>query len=284
MQKVLQSNRILAGVGFSDLPFTPKDLEAICGAIHARNSGEHFIKSLGMTTCFEDGINSQTLKTILTSITSGSAEGARLFLNDHGLSSREAGVIAEFLNSNPPFYQLNFKGNRFDDADAALLANALPNNTHLGHISVGNNEIKENGRLAFLRAVFDVSSLPSCAASNHTCNIGGLERDISVLNSYASASVNKWSKIFAMLALSGEDSFIDTSLLRDVPVQLIPVILHKCNYGLMDDYHELTDLYLELTHTTRCQKHDVWDNLGEKKSLNCIYDLMRSSVVPSIFV
>ena len=151
---------------------------------------------------------------------------------------------------------------------------------------VTSNEIKERGRLAFLRAVFDVSSLSSCAASNHTCRVYGLERDISVLNSYQSSAINKWSKIVAMLTLSGEDSFINTSLLRGVPAQLIPVILAKViDVGCSDDIQELTDMYLELTNTTRSRKHDVWDSLGEeRKSINCMYSLMRSWVVPSIFV
>jgi len=145
--------------------------------------------------------------------------------------------------------------------------------------------VKENGRLAFLRAIFDVSSLSSCAASNHTCRVFGLERDISTINRYESASVNKWSKISTMLVLSSEDSLINTALLRGVPAQLIPVILDKVTYdGCTEDKHELTYLYLELTNSKRCQEHDVWDNfVGDTFSLNSMQNLMRSWVVPSIF-
>ena len=206
-------------------------------------------------------------------------------MDGNRMSSREAGVIAEFLGSNPSLTQLDLGVNQFDDTDAAVLANALSNNTRLRKIWVDNNEIKENGRLAFLRAVFDVWSLPSCAASNHTCNIDGLERDILVLNGYESTSINKWRKIVAMLSLSGEDSSMNTALLRGVPTQLIPVILDRVINAWCSDYiQELTAIYLELTSTTRCQKHDVWDRLGETRSINCMYNLMRSWVVPSIFV
>ena len=285
VEEVLQSNRLLNVVGIGDIPLTRNDVESICGAIKTRNSGDHFIKCLRMSKCFEDGIDTHTLKTILTSITSGSAEGVTLTSDGNRMSSREAGVIAEFLGSNPSLTQLDLGVNQFDDTDAAVLANALSNNTRLRKIWVDNNAIKENGRFAFLRAVFDVSSLPSCAASNHTCNIDGLERDILVLNSNESPTVNKWSKIFAMLSLSGEDSSMNTALLRGVPTQLIPVILDRVINAWCSDYiQELTAIYLELTSTTRCQKHDVWDRLGETRSINCMYNLMRSWVVPSIFV
>ena len=174
--------------------------------------------------------------------------------------------------ANPYLAGLYLDRNQFNGADAAVLADALSGNTHLRNIWIDKNEIKEDGRLAFLRVIFDVSSLSSCAASNHTCGVHGLERDISVINSYESASVNKWSKIFAMLALSSEYSFINTTLLRGVPAQLIPAILNKCNDGFTDKSQELTDIYLKLNDTTRCQKHNVWDNLGETKSLNCIHN------------
>ncbi|EJK60172.1 hypothetical protein THAOC_19522 [Thalassiosira oceanica] len=277
VKKVLQANHSIRKVGFGQFIFTQEDVDTICGAIKSRNARGHFIKRLAMRDCFEGGIDTCTLKIILMSISSGSAKKVTLDLSDNEMSSREAAVIASFLNSNPSFTLLELDGNEFNDADAVLLANALTSNTHLWTIEVGrNSEIKENGRLAFLRAIFDITSLSSCASSNHTCRVEGLERDISVLNSYKSVPRNKWRKIFAMLALSSEDSFINTSLLRGVPAQLIPMILGNCNHGLSNSSKDLTDLYLELTNTTRCQKHDVWDSLKETKSLNCMYNLMRS--------
>ena len=87
-----------------------------------------------------------------------------------------------------------------------------------------------------------------------------------------------------MLVLSSEDSFINTSLLEGVPAQLVPKILHAADYSVDEESDpQLTDLYLELTDAKRCKKHDVWDNLGDTKTLNCVYELMRCWVVPSIF-
>ncbi|EJK72679.1 hypothetical protein THAOC_05765, partial [Thalassiosira oceanica] len=277
IKKVLQANHFITGVLFANTTFTREDVKSLCGAIKSRNAQSQSIVGLALTDCFEGGIDNRTLKMILASM-------RKLSLNFNGMSSREAAIIAEFLNSNPCLSQLGLFGNRFNDTDAAVLANALTNNTHLRTINVRrNSEIRENGRLAFLRATFDVSSLSSCAASNHTCRVYGLERVISVINSYGSVSQNKWNKMFAMLALSSEDSFINISLLRSVPAQLIPLVLDKMNIvGRIDDNHKLTDIYLELTNAERCKKHDVWDSLGEKKSLSCMYNLMRSWVVPSI--
>ncbi|EJK75386.1 hypothetical protein THAOC_02889 [Thalassiosira oceanica] len=293
-KKVLQSNHFITEVGFGVIKFAREDVKTVCAAIKARNAGDHFIKSLGLENCFEGGIDHHTLKMILMTVYTGNAEVVELRLNYNGMSSRESAVIAEFLSSNPSLSYLNLNDNDFNDADTAVLASTLTDNTHLRNICLDNCGIQEDGRLAFLRATFDVSSLSSCASSNHTCRVHGLERDISAMNSYDSASVNKWSKIasvnkwskiVATLALSSEDSFVNTALLQGVPAQLIPVILDKViDDGCTDDEHELTYIYLELTNTTRCHKHDVWDSLGETKSLNCMYNLMRSWVVPLIFV
>ena len=146
------------------------------------------------------------------------------------MSSQEAPIIAESLTSNLSIAKLCLSSNCFDDADAAMLANSLSRNTNLRSLSIsGNDAIKLNGRLAFLRALFDVASLASCAASNHTCQVLGFKNGISALNSYKESSFNKWEKIFAMLALSSEDSFINTSLLSGVPACLMPVLLEKVN-------------------------------------------------------
>ena len=112
-----------------------------------------------------------------------------------------------------------------------------------------------------------------------------MEQDISVLNGYEVASWNKWTKIFAMLALSSKDQFMNTTLLRGVPAKLIPVLLDWASDHVKDgeDSPQLTDLYLELSNTARRNKHDVWDNLGNTRTLNCVYELMRGWVVSLIF-
>ena len=86
-----------------------------------------------------------------------------------------------------------------------------------------------------------------------------------------------------MLVLSSEDSFINTALLIGVPASLMPVILYRANYQYEEGDSDIADLYLELTGAKRCRKHDVWKNLEHSKSLNCMHELIRSWVVPSIY-
>ena len=282
VNKVLHANHFITDVGFGAIMFDQEDIKSICSAIKARNFGGQFIKRLELAECFEDGIESQTLTMILETVVAATSNN--LVLSQNGMSSREAGIIAEFLSVNPNISSLNVSDNRFDDADAALLANALSNNANLRDLTLNDNPIKENGRLAFLRTIFDVSSLDLSASSNYTCQVYGLEQDISALNFHEQSFSNKWEKIFTMLALSSDDSFVNTSLLEGVPAQLIPVLLNEADYVAdEDDNPELTDLYLELTNAKRCQKHDAWDNLGVTKSLNCVYELMRCWAVPLIF-
>ncbi|EJK43786.1 hypothetical protein THAOC_37736, partial [Thalassiosira oceanica] len=245
VKKVLQTNHFVTRLGFIGIKFSQEDVETLCDAIKSRNAEGQPIKGLALASCFEGGIDTRTLTTVLASTTSGSAKEVGLHLYGNGMSSREAAIIAEFLNSNPSLAYLWLDDNQFNNADAAVLASSLSNNTQLRSIWINKCRIQEDGRLAFLRAVFDVSSLSSCAASNHTCRVHGFEQDISVLNMKKQSTLNKWNKILAMLALSSEDSFINTALLRGVPVKLIPVMLDKFNYEwCTDDYHELTDVYL----------------------------------------
>jgi len=279
VKKVLQTNHCITEIAFGAIMFYQEDMETICSAFKWRIDIDEF--QLGK--CFIDGIDTQKLEKILTTTNAVGSKGMSLRLNENGMSSREAAVIAEFLSSDPTLFHLDVSKNRFNDPDAAVLANALSNNNNLGSLIVDNNMIRENGRLAFLRTIFDVSSLSSCAASNHSCRIHGLEKDISALNRYGDVISNKWDKIFAMLALSCGDSLINTALLLGVPAQLIPALLEKTNGEYDGDSPLLTDLYLELTNAQRCQKHDTWDNLGKTKSLSCVYELMRSWVVPLIF-
>jgi len=161
----------------------------------------------------------EVIKKILTS------NSAEVDLGTNRMFSREVSIIAQCLNSNPPLAWLSLRGNHFNDADAAVLANSLSSNTNLRALNVDGNNFTEEGRVAFLRAIFDVSSLASCAASNHNCQVFGLEKDISALNCYNEDYPNKLEKIFAMLALSGDDSFINTALLRGIPTYLMPKLL-----------------------------------------------------------
>ena len=280
---VVQTNHLVTGVGFIQVVLSNEEWKTICNAIRKRNAHQtSIVNVLMLRKCFAGGINSSLLDRILTS----SIED--IDLEENGMSSREASIIAGFLESNPPLEHLNLEDNSFNDADATLLANTFSSNTNLVMLHVDRNNIKDEGRLAFLRAIFDVSSLAACAASNHTCQVDGF--DMSVLNYRRGAASNKWDKIFAMLALSGEDSFINTALLGGVPASLMPLLLCRVSdqgearSDFIDWYWDVTALYLELTGTERCGKHNAWDNLKDKRPLSCMYELIRGWVVPSIYV
>ncbi|EJK44198.1 hypothetical protein THAOC_37287 [Thalassiosira oceanica] len=278
MTEIIQTNYEMTGVGFDRVMVSNKVWKAMCNAIKIRNAYQSYIHSLQLSECFPDGIDSEVL---MESLTTNAAE---VVLGENGMSSQDASIIAQCLNSNPALSQLDLRGNRFDDADAAVLADSLSSNTNLTGLYVDGNNIKEEGRLAFLHAIFDVSSLNSCAASNRTCQIWGLEQDISDLNHYKERRHNKWDKIFAMLASSSKDAFINMALLRGVPAALMPILLDRANDRDKEATSGITDLYLKMKDMKRCPKHDVWDKLGEKRPLNCVYELFRSLVVPSIYV
>ncbi|EJK77495.1 hypothetical protein THAOC_00670, partial [Thalassiosira oceanica] len=208
-------------------------------------------------------------------------------LEGNGMSSNESPIIAEFLASNPPLASLLLKGNCFDDADAALLADSLSSNTTLKVLDFDENSIKQEGRLAFLRAMFDVSSLAACASSNHTCRIKGLMPRISDLNNCLQEIYNKWGKIFGMLAFSSEDSFINMALLGGVPtslMSLMPALLYRAHDQDKESNSEVTDLYFELTNAKRCWKHVGWKYMKHTRSLSRVYGLVRGWVVPSMNV
>ena len=275
---IVQTNHKVTQLAFRSVILSNEEWTSICNAIGMRNARQSSVVSdLTLAECFTGGISTDMIKGILTS----NLEELRLDMN--GMPSREASIIAEFLNSDPSLARLHLCDNRFDDNDAAALANSFSNNTNLRKIDVEGNNIKEEGRLSFLRAIFDVTSLASCAASNHTCRVVGLEPEMSDLNCYDEAS-EKWEKIFVMLALSSQESFINTALLSGVPVSLMPVLLDKADGQFEEGCSQITDLYLELTGTKRCQRHDDWDSLGNTKPLNCVYEMMRSWVVPMIYV
>ena len=94
---------------------------------------------------------------------------------------------------------------------------------------VGHNHGRARMLVQVVRlAIFDVSGLASCAASNHTCRVLWLEQqDVSSLNFYTNVFFNKQEKIFAMLALSEEHSFINTALLSGVPASLMPKLFYS---------------------------------------------------------
>ena len=280
---IIRVNHHVTYLELESILLSNEEWKTICHAIRKRNiEGTSTIEWLHVKKCFVGGINAEVLKAILTS------NAVDVCLEGNGMSSQEAPIIAEFLNSNPPLAKLDLHDNRFDDADAATLAHSLSGNTNLESLIVLGNNINEEGELALVRAIFDISSLNSCAASNHTCKIDGIDEKfvLSFINSNLRNIPQKvkWDKIFAMLALSSEDSFFNAGLLNGVPASLMPVLLHRAGEQFPEEAEFCkTGLYLQLTGARRRQKHDDWDKLFDMKPINCVYEMMKCWVVPSIY-
>ncbi|EJK56360.1 hypothetical protein THAOC_23768, partial [Thalassiosira oceanica] len=95
VKNVLQRNHFVTKLGFYEIKFSQEGVKSLCDAIKLRNAEGQFIKYLALANCFEHGIDTHTLKMILTSIASGSATAVVVLdLRSNGMSSREAAVIA----------------------------------------------------------------------------------------------------------------------------------------------------------------------------------------------
>jgi len=167
-----------------------------------------------------------------------------------------------------------------NDTAAALLANALKSNTNLQEIDLeDNNGITEVGRRVLLESVFDVSSLNSCVATNHSCQIHGLTPDIPEgINEFNGPSVNRAMKIFTILSAT-EKGYFNMNCLGDVSYKLIPNVLR-----LAQEFRGrppvLSDFYFEQTG----QRSADWNQLNGKPLLiiTSMFELLRGWAVPSL--
>jgi len=140
-----------------------------------------------------------------------------------------------------------------------------------------DNDLTAIGRQALLESVFNVSSLNSCAASNHNCFIRGLNPDISGINNYNESSANRDNKIFTVLSGSN-DGFFNMNCLGDVSYKLIPDVLRLAQ-KFIAAAPELSDLYFEQTGQTSAD----WDQLDEDTvPITSIFELLRGWAVPSL--
>jgi len=86
--------------------------------------------------------------------------------------------IQDYIASNPPLKSLLLSGNKLNDDDIILIAQALKCNTNLKHFRLHDNNITHIGQEALSKAVYDPTSLNSISDCNHTCRIhvdGGIK-------------------------------------------------------------------------------------------------------------
>ena len=185
-------------------------------------------------------------------------------------------VIATFLASNPHLGHLDLDDNELGDSGAVLLANALKTNNNLTLLELEDNNINDVGRQAFLNVLFNGSSLNSCAASNHSCSITGLNPDIYDINKYIYG--NKAMKSFTVLSAIDE-GFFDLSCLGDLSYKLIPRVLELAQ-EFDEESSELSKVHFEQKgHKSAAMKYKL-----DKKTMpiTSMFELLRCWAVPSL--
>ena len=215
---ILQTNKSLEGIGLRENRIERiEDMQRICKSINISSSHSQ----LGLLGCI-NGNDTGMLHTIFDS----SLHLEKILLSDNGIDSQGAAVIASSISTNPVLKMLDVGDNNLGDNGTILLSFALEHNTNLEKIYIGNNNITHLGRQALIEVLFNASSLNSCANSNHTCNIFGIEHDISPINRFNDPAVNRAMKIFTMLAGSTDrGEFFNLACLGDLSYKLIPHVL-----------------------------------------------------------
>jgi len=270
MSDIIQINPHIEKIGWRDQFLSADEMRQLCNSI--KNGASSSFNCLAVDNSF-DGNNLQMMQTILDV----SHQLEILNLNNNGIGTVGSQLIANFLASNPTLGALCLKDNDLGDTDSTLLANALKSNTHLGRLDLNDNDITSVGRQALLETVFSVSSLNSCAASNHKCSIHGLTPEISDTNMYEHPSDNRAMKTFTILSATDE-GFFNMNCLGDVSYKVIPNVLRLAQ--LFDgETPEFSDFYFEQTG----QRSADWSQLNKDTvPITSMFELLRGWAVPSL--
>ena len=271
MSDIIQSNPHLEEFDWRNQIESVDDMRRLCNS--NKNKVGTSLKFIGLKSAF-DGNNLQMMQTILDA----SHHLMGLALCENGIGTAGVTVLVNWLVSNPSLNQLYLINNNLNDTDAALLANSLQSNTNLEWMHLeDNNDITSVGRQALLETVFNVSSLNSCAASNHACQIHGLTPDISNTNTYTKSS-NRIMKTFTMLSATDE-GFFNMNCFGDLSYKLIPDVLRLAQ-GFRGKTPELSEAYSEQTG----QRSADWNQLVDKKTvqITSMFELLRGWAVPCL--
>jgi len=273
---IVESNPKLQALFLNSNPIeNMDDLRYICNSIRSK-VGSHF-HSLSLEACV-DGNEPDILCPILDACNDLEC----LDLGRNGIGSQGMTLIEDFLASNYTIKQMDLQGNILSDDDAALLANALQYNTNLVELYLEDNNITEIGRNTLLGALFNVSSLNLCAGSNHTCEVKGLDPDISAINKGNSASIRAM-KTFTILSATDQGLF-NMDCFDGVPVAMMPKMLSLAQQ-FTEDIPELSEAFLEQTGVTVAPGNTNQNRLIPRKNraITCVFELLRGWVVPSLF-
>ena len=157
--------------------------------------------------------------------------------------------IPDFLARNPPMECLYLTNNHLDDNDAVMIARALGRNTNLRCLRLGQNDITDIGRDALRNAIFDSLSLNAVAASNHSCQIKGLELG-NINDDEEEPKVNRGRNIFSLLSSRNREGVnvqhFDAEF-EDDSLRVVPKVLEAVNvyagYASAAAVHPLSVMY-----------------------------------------
>ena len=180
----------------------------------------------------------------------------RINLSNNNIDSVGAVKIVEYLEGDPPIYELTLENNRFNDNDAILISQSLKRNRILRRLDLVGNNITSIGVKALLNCVFDSSSLNAISESNHILvgmnifNSTNISMSSSFLlsqkfNGYVGKLLELGKRDKILLALQDKDSLLQ--YLANVPVELIPEVL-ALNNGRFDN--QCQQKYLNIMYST----------------------------------
>jgi len=274
MADILKVSPYIQGFGlFNSRIDSADDLQRLCKSITDRNSDINAVEARFVQSF--DGNSSTMMQIILDA----SHQLKKLHLKNNGIGTVGTSLIANFLTSNPPLEVLSLENNVLNNDHAILLANALRSNINLKQLYLEDNDniTATAGRQALLQTIFNVSSLNACATSNHTCQIHGLNPDISGINLYEHLSTNRRMKIFTMLSATDE-GFFNMNNLGDISYKLIPKVLELSQF-FCGETPGLSEAYFEQTG----QRSADWNKLDEDTvPITSMFELLRGWAVPSL--
>ena len=129
------------------------------------------IKSVSLDSSFnQEGVNGCRA---LTSLMTSGRSFRFLDFDRNGFSDIDD--VAAALAANPPLQILNMAGNKLNDRDAELIAQALKHNAHLQKLCLWNNNITPDGFGRIRMVIYDPLSLNSMDSCNHTCWVDRVE-------------------------------------------------------------------------------------------------------------
>ena len=163
-------------------------------------------------------------------------------LGHNGLAAIATEVLSSFLSKNPTLKTLHLDKNLLTDEDVGVIARSLLTNTNLEEINLHHNKFGTIGSNLLLEAVCNMSSLNAIHASNHTCH---LKFDTTLVELETGRTLTEYesklffntdetespetrrkAKIIHALSLRTNPRNIDFSQLSDIPINLMPHVLH----------------------------------------------------------